>query len=144
VNILHYRDGIPIGQQADSSWLWVVPWGLRKVLHWVYERYNTPIIITENGVDVPDESSLPLDQALNDTFRVDYINGYTHNMLLAMQDGVPVQGYFCWSLMDNFEWADGYSKRFGLHYVDYAHGLKRYQKKSAAFYSALIGNRTGN
>jgi len=139
-----YKDGVPIGKMADSDWLWVVPWGMRKLLNWVYDRYKQDIIITENGVDVPNESSLPLQEALNDTFRVDFIRDYTDNVFLAIEDGVPVKGYFCWSLMDNFEWADGYSKRFGLHYVDYAHGLQRYQKQSAKFYAEMIKSTKEN
>jgi len=138
VSLPRYRDGVPIGNQADSDWLWVVPWGMRKLLNWVHQRYQQPIIITENGVDVPNETLLPLHEALNDTFRIDYIRDYTDNVFLAIQDGVPVKGYFVWSLMDNFEWADGYSKRFGIHYVDYKNGLKRYVKNSALFYANLI------
>jgi len=142
VDTTRYQDGKAIGPMADSDWLWVVPWGMRKLLNWVYERYQMPIIITENGVDVPGESSMPLSQALNDTFRVNYLRDYTENVFLAMADGVKVHGYFCWSLMDNFEWADGYSKRFGLHYVDYNDNMKRYPKRSARFYAALIKQHT--
>lgn len=132
-------NGKPIGVRADSEWLYVVPWGFRSLLNWVAERYGNPgIFVTENGCDVPDESSLPLDKALKDDFRVDFYKEYIGNMSLAIEDGVDVRGYFAWSLLDNFEWADGYSKRFGLHYVDYKDGLKRYAKDSAKWYKQHI------
>jgi len=136
-------DGQLIGELADSGWLHVVPWGFRKMLNWVAERYGNPgIYVTENGCDVPNESSLPLQQALNDDFRVNFYRDYIGNMVEAMKEGVDVKGYFAWSLLDNFEWADGYSKRFGLHYVDYNDGLKRYRKKSASWYKAFIRANT--
>jgi beta-glucosidase len=136
-------DGQLIGELADSGWLHVVPWGFRKMLNWVAERYGNPgIYVTENGCDVPNESNLPLQQALNDDFRVNFYRDYIGNMVEAMKDGVDVRGYFAWSLLDNFEWADGYSKRFGLHYVDYKDGLKRYRKKSASWFKAFIRANT--
>jgi beta-glucosidase len=132
-------DGKMIGEQADSSWLKVVPWGFKKLLLWVAERYGNPgIYVTENGCDVPNESSMSLQDALNDTFRIDFYRGYLANMVEAMIEGVRVKGYFAWSLLDNFEWADGYTKRFGLHYVDYANGLQRYKKASAEWYKNYI------
>ena len=66
-----------------------------------------------------------------------YLRNYLTQLQRATADGVPVKGYFCWSLMDNFEWADGYENRFGLHYVDYA-TQKRTPKLSAAFYREVI------
>jgi len=131
-------DGQPIGPPADSSWLFVVPEGIYNILKWISDRYDyPPIFITENGVDVPGESSMSLADALNDTFRVNFYSGYIDNVMRAVSEGVDVRAYFAWSLMDNFEWADGYNKRFGLHYVDYNDNLKRYQKQSAIWY----GNR---
>ncbi|KAL9646987.1 hypothetical protein ABK040_013843 [Willaertia magna] len=135
------KDGKVIGILADSDWLYVVPWGIRKILNWIDHRYNgIPIYITENGVDAPKESSLPVQTALNDTFRVDYLRSYINEVSKAILiDNCNVQAYFCWSLMDNFEWADGYSKRFGIVYVDYkSNGLPRYFKNSALWYSHQI------
>ena len=66
-----------------------------------------------------------------------YLRNYLTHLQRATADGVPVRGYFLWSLMDNFEWADGYTNRFGLHYVDYA-SQKRTPKLSAAFYREVI------
>jgi len=143
VNVLQYRNGQVIGPPADSSWLYVVPWGMRKILHWVADRYgNPPIYITENGVDVPNESSMPLPAVLHDQFRIDYYTQYLSNVSQAITEGVNVKGYFAWSFMDNFEWADGYTKRFGLHYVDYNNNLTRYAKDSALWFSALIQSHT--
>lgn len=129
----HEKNGVPIGVQADSDWLFVVPWGVRKILNWISQRYHyPPIVITEEGVDVPNESNFPLSQALNDTFRVNYFQSYLHEVECAyFIDHVNIIGYNAWSLMDNFEWADGYSKRFGIVYVDYANDLQRHVKDSA-------------
>lgn len=134
----------PIGKEADSSWLWVVPWGIRKMLNHVSQTYGQPdIVVTENGVDVPNESSLPLNEALNDDFRVDFYRDYLTEASKALnEDGVKLKGYFAWSLMDNFEWSDGYSKRFGLHYVDYKDNQRRYPKKSSKFFAEFIKNYT--
>jgi len=103
---LRTRGNTPIGPPADSPWLYVVPDGIRSLLKWVRDRYGNPeIVITENGVDVPDENKLTLEQALNDTFRIEYYSGYLQEISKAIkEDKVVVTGYFAWSLMDNFEW----------------------------------------
>ncbi len=127
-------DGTQLGPQSESGWMQVVPWGIRKLLKWVYDRYRVPIIITENGTSCPGENDLPLEQALHDQFRIDYYNGYLNSVEQAVSiDKIPVQGYFAWSLLDNFEWADGYQTRFGCSYVDYADNCKRYPKDSGRF-----------
>lgn len=133
-------EGETIGPIAESPWLNVVPRGIRDVLLWLAERYDNPeVYITENGVDAPGESDMPLEEALNDTFRVDFYRDYIDNVLQAMDKGVHVKGYFAWSFMDNFEWSDGYNCRFGLHYVDYSDpALTRYAKRSAEWYSEFI------
>jgi len=131
-----------IGAPAESTWLYVVPWGFPKALQWIAQRYpGVPILVTENGVDAPGESSIPLPKVLQDTFRVNYLRDYLSNMteVAIGKMGLPVVGYFVWSLMDNFEWADGYTCRFGLHYVDYTQPSKpRYAKDSVAFYTNWI------
>ncbi len=93
-------DGTSIGPMAQSNWLYVHPTGMRAILNWVAQRYSNPVIfLTENGVDVPGENEMPLQQALNDTFRVDYLTGYTSNLRDAvLTDGVNCRGYFVWSL----------------------------------------------
>jgi len=142
VRTTYFRNGIPIGPRAESEWLYVVPWGFQKLLRWIKEQFNDPdIYVTENGVSVPDESNLPLEVALNDTFRVNYYADYLRALTQSITvDNVKVRGYFAWSLMDNFEWADGYAVRFGIHYVDYKDNLKRYVKNSARFYANFIAN----
>ncbi|CAE8640603.1 unnamed protein product [Polarella glacialis] len=107
-------DGSPIGPQAGSDWLLSVPWGLRRLLRWISTRYDAPpIFITENGCD--DVAG----QGLDDSFRVEYLASYLAAMKEAMQDdGVDVRGYFVWSLLDNFEWSNGFHKRFGVYQVD--------------------------
>ena len=70
-----------------------------------------------------------------------YLRNYLSQLQRATADGVPVKGYFLWSLMDNFEWADGYTNRFGLHYVDYE-TQKRTPKLSASFYREVIARNS--
>lgn len=133
--------GHAIGPRAESPWLYVYPQGIRKLLNWIDQRYSTPslkqsICIFENGVSVPNENSLAIADALHDQFRVEYYQGYLQNVKDAITiDGVNVVAYFAWSLMDNFEWADGYSVRFGMTYVDYKDNQARYLKDSAFWYS---------
>jgi len=141
LNVSSERNGIPIGPSADASWLLVVPWGMHRVLHWVARRYdNPPIYITENGVSVPNENNLPLEEALNDQFRIDYYSQYISNVSLALSEGVDVRGYFAWGFIDDYGWQDGYAHRFGLVYVDWKDGLKRYLKNSAKWYGKLVNS----
>jgi beta-glucosidase len=129
-----------IGLQGESSWLYDVPYAIRSVLNWVTKRYNRPpIYMTENGCDCPGENTDPLPGVLNDTFRINFYEGYLNNVLMAVnEDGCDVRSYHAWSLTDNFEWADGYSKRFGLNYVDYDNNLTRHRKQSSYWYSDFI------
>jgi beta-glucosidase len=119
-----------------SPWLFVGPealyWGPRHVAGiWGAKE----IYITENGCSSSDVPAA--DGKVYDTDRVMYLRNYLTQLQRATADGVPVKGYFLWSLMDNFEWADGYTNRFGLHYVDYA-TQSRTPKLSAAFYREVI------
>ena len=125
--------GQNIGLQGESPWLYNTPGGIYNMLHWISKRYNAPeIYITENGCSEPHESTGVLPDVLDDRFRVAYYFEYLENVAAAITDGVKIKGYFAWSLLDNFEWADGYQMRFGLHYVDYADpDLPRYPKSSA-------------
>jgi beta-glucosidase len=93
------------------------------------------IYITENGCSASDAPAA--DGQVYDADRVMFMRNYLTQLQRATADGVPVRGYFAWSLMDNFEWVDGYSNRFGLHYVDYA-TQKRTPKLSAQFYKQVI------
>lgn len=114
----------------------VVPEGVRKLLLWIDERYDSPdIYITENGCAAPDEKTLQ--DALNDEFRQDFLKTYIEECRKAVEAGVNLKGYFLWSFMDNFEWAEGYDKRFGIHYVDYE-TQERTPKGSALWYRDFI------
>ncbi len=93
------------------------------------------IYITENGCanpDRPDEKN-----HINDTARIMYLQNHLIHLHRAVSEGIPVKGYFLWSLMDNFEWACGYTKRFGIHYVNF-HTQERIPKLSADFYADVI------
>lgn len=121
--------------------LTVVPWGFYKAIKWNHDRYaphskEFKIYITENGCDVPNESQLPLKEALQDDFRINYYSSYIKEMERAIGEGIDIRGYMAWSLLDNFEWADGYNYRFGLHYVDYTTPERtRYPKASSKWYA---------
>ncbi|KAH7865610.1 hypothetical protein Vadar_008878 [Vaccinium darrowii] len=137
--IAEWEGGEVIGEKAASPWLYVVPWGLRKVLNHVAQRYNNPpIYVAENGMDDDDNGSCPLHEMLDDKLRVSYYKGYLMAVAQAIKDGTDVRGYFAWSLLDNFEWAFGYTKRFGLIYVDYNNGLSRHLKSSAYWFLQFL------
>lgn len=115
-------------------------WGIDGgVLYWttkfVYERYHLPIMITENGLAANDIECL--DGKVHDPQRKDFMYRYLSQLKRAVKEGVPVIGYQHWSVMDNFEWAEGYDPRFGLIYVDYESG-KRIIKDSAYAYREII------
>jgi beta-glucosidase/6-phospho-beta-glucosidase/beta-galactosidase len=113
----------------------VVPWGCKKLLKWIDERYDHPeIYITENGCAYPDEK---INGEVNDQERLDFYKGYLEASQEAISEGVNLKGYFAWSFMDNFEWASGYDKRFGLHYVDFE-TLERTPKKSAIWFRDVM------
>eukprot|EP00882_Tetradesmus_deserticola_P021744 GHRQ01023541.1.p1 GENE.GHRQ01023541.1~~GHRQ01023541.1.p1 ORF type:complete len:292 (+),score=51.76 GHRQ01023541.1:234-1109(+) len=135
-------NGTEIGAQAESSWLRVVPWSFYKLLKYVQKRYDPKqIMITENGVSVPKEGNMTVQQAIKDDFRVNYYRGYLNNLCKAISEGVKVDTYFAWSFMDNFEWREGYSQRFGINYVDFASpNLTRTSKDSAKFLSKHFFN----
>ncbi|GAQ10489.1 beta-glucosidase 1B [Aspergillus lentulus] len=131
--LLQNKNGEWIGPETQSPWLRPHPIGFRKLLKWLSDRYNQPkIYVTENGTSLKGENDLPVDQILNDEFRVQYFRDYIAAMADAYTlDGVNVRAYMAWSLMDNFEWAEGYETRFGVTFVDYANNQKRIPKKSA-------------
>jgi len=110
-----------------------------KSLYWgprfIYERYKLPIYITENGLSCLDW--VATDGAVHDPQRIDFTRRHLRELSQAADDGVDVRGYFHWSLLDNFEWADGYRQRFGLVHVDYR-TQKRIPKDSARWYSLVI------
>ncbi|KAK4433079.1 Beta-glucosidase 42 [Sesamum alatum] len=133
--IAEWEGGETIGEKAASPWLYMVPWGVWKVLNYISMRYNNPpVYITENGMDDEEDDTSPFHQMLDDKLRVSYYKGYLAAVHQAIKDGANVRGYFAWSLLDNFEWHLGYTKRFGLIYVDYKNGLTRHLKSSAYWF----------
>jgi beta-glucosidase len=127
------KSGESIGPETQSFWLRPNPQGFRNLLGWISKRYGTPkIYCTENGTSLKGENDLPKEQILDDEFRAEYFRGYVAALAKAVsEDGCDVRAYLAWSLMDNFEWAEGYETRFGVTFVDYEGGQKRYPKKSA-------------
>lgn len=101
---------------------------------YIYDRYLLPIIYTENGVALTEWKNL--NGEIPDDLRIDYVKRYLRELHRAAQE-VPILGYFYWSLLDNFEWNFGYSKRFGLIYVDYD-TMERTPKRSAYWYQKVI------
>lgn len=113
----------------------VVPASLRDLLVRLHQdSAGLPLYITENGCAADDY--LTPEGTVEDRERVDYIHGHLSAALDAIDDGVDLRGYFHWSLMDNFEWAQGYRRRFGLHYVDFDTS-RRIPKRSAAYYRRI-------
>jgi beta-galactosidase len=122
-------------KRTDMGWN-VVGWGFEKLLLWIQERYAHPngILVTENGCAVADRTK---EEAQNDDFRVDFYREYLAGMHRAIGHGADVRGYFAWSFCDNYEWAEGYAKRFGLHWVNYE-TMERTPKKSALWIGGVM------
>jgi beta-glucosidase len=120
---------------SESPWLHMYAPGLRGLLGWATapSRWRGAVYVTENGWSA---RSMTAEEAAHDQVHVAYLSQYTEQLRLALvEDGVDVRGYFGWSLMDNYEWADGYSKRFGLYFVDYA-TQQRTPKAAALWWNA--------
>jgi beta-glucosidase len=114
----------------------VYPEGLTEILGWVKRRYgDLPLYITENGAAFDDV--LKPNHAVHDTQRVQYLHDHLLAARRAIEAEVKLRGYFVWSLLDNFEWQCGYSKRFGIVYVDFS-SQRRIPKESARLYSNVI------
>ncbi|ESQ39079.1 hypothetical protein EUTSA_v10001744mg [Eutrema salsugineum] len=142
---LEYRvtnlSGDYISSQSDGNKvIYSYPEGIRKILNYIKNKYNNPIIyITENGFDDYDIGTIPRQQILKDTERIEYHEKHLQELHKAItEDGCDVRGYLAWSLLDNFEWEHGYTMRFGLYYVDYADDLKRYAKDSAKWFKHFL------
>ena len=128
----------PRGTVTTTDWE-VFPQGLTDILLWVRERYGkVPMYITENGAAFYDPPTA--DRKVEDPLRVDYLRAHLLAVREAMRRGVDLRGYCVWSLLDNFEWALGYSKRFGIIHVDFE-TQKRTMKSRAHFYKDVIRTR---
>jgi beta-glucosidase len=122
---------------TDMGWE-IYPDGLRELLVRLHEDYPMPaIFITENGAAFADK---PVDGAVFDADRIRYLQDHLQATLSARSAGVDIRGYFVWSLLDNFEWASGYAKRFGLVYVDYL-TQQRIPKASAIWYKNFLSDK---
>ncbi|MGQ0834305.1 MAG: GH1 family beta-glucosidase [Gammaproteobacteria bacterium] len=123
---------------TETDWQ-VYPQALTDCLVWVKRRYgDVPIYVTENGAAFYDPPAVD-GQALDDPLRVAYLREHLKALHDARAQGVDVRGYFVWSVLDNFEWSLGYSKRFGIVHVDFA-TQRRTPKASASFYSSVIAS----
>jgi beta-glucosidase len=129
--VVRFPDGNP-----RTAFVWnVTPESLYWGPKFLHERYKLPLYITENGLSNIDWVST--DGKVHDPQRIDFLGRYLGELKRAVNDGVPVKGYFQWSLLDNFEWAEGYKQRFGLVHVDYG-TQKRTLKDSCDWYRNVI------
>ncbi|HEY4671284.1 MAG TPA: GH1 family beta-glucosidase [Gemmatimonadaceae bacterium] len=129
----------PEHTQTETHWE-VFPEALTKVLLWVTERYGKlPIYITENGAAFYD-SPQAIDGRVEDPLRVEYFRQHLRAAHDAMSRGVDLRGYYAWSLLDNYEWSLGYSKRFGIVHVDYS-TQQRTIKSSGRYYASVIASK---
>jgi beta-glucosidase len=135
------RVPLPTGHATTANTWPVTP----EALYWgprlLWERHHLPILITENGLANTDWPSM--DGLVHDPQRIDFTTRYLAAIRLAIHDGVDVAGYFHWSIMDNFEWAEGYCMRFGLIYVDF-NTQQRILKDSALWYRDVIASGGAN
>lgn len=146
VVVLDAASGQPRGVHQDGSeytemdWE-VAPEGIHDLLVRVHEDYGPPMMyVTENGAAFPDVRVH--DGSVRDPERIAYLEAYIAACARAIEEGVPLAGYFVWSFLDNFEWGHGYSRRFGIVYIDYP-TLERIPKSSYHWYRKLIENQVG-
>ena len=125
-------------EQPYTTFRWpVVPESLYWGPKFLWERYKMPIKIFENGM--PNSDWISLDGKVHDPQRIDFLQKYLLELQKACHEGVDVRAYFLWSLMDNFEWAEGYRERFGIIYIDYPN-QRRILKDSALWYKEMIAS----
>lgn len=138
------KNGISIGEPTAMEYYYICPEGLEKTTMYLKDRYNnTPMFITENGYGEENKSNATIEDFLLDIERVEYMKSYLDSLATAIRKGADVRGYFVWSLLDNFEWIFGYTKRFGLYHVDYT-TLKRTPKLSATWLKQFIAKHISN
>jgi beta-glucosidase len=126
---------VPGASYTDMAWE-IYPEGLADILQRVHQEYAPRLIlITENGAAFADQWDG--NNSVRDERRIEYLRDHIHVLERSCRQGIPVGGYFAWSLLDNYEWIDGYSKRFGLVYVDYP-TQQRLIKESGRWYAAFV------
>jgi beta-glucosidase len=133
------RNGVPIGEQAGSDWLYVYPVGIFELLNYIKNKYNNPIVyITENGRDELNEKDQSLWVSLFDFKRISYHASHLDYIKKAIDNGANVKGYYVWSLMDNLEWSSGFKSRFGINFINFKANVERYPKLSAAWFKMVL------
>jgi beta-glucosidase len=125
----------PVGPVTDMNWQ-IEPAALTRLLERLQRDYGVPLLITENGAAYPDGPAADTGH-VGDRRRIEYLDGHLRACHDAIARGVDLRGYFVWSFMDNYEWAEGYAKRFGIVHVDYA-TQQRVAKDSAWWYRDVI------
>ncbi|XP_019425300.1 PREDICTED: beta-glucosidase 18-like [Lupinus angustifolius] len=134
------RDGIPIGDPTGIPEFFVVPRGMEKIVDYIKIRYHNMVMyITENGYSSPPNQDVTKQDFLQDFKRIEYFEAYLEALLRAIRKGANVRGYMVWSLLDSFEWINGYGTRFGLYYVD-RETLQRIPKLSVQWFSSFLNN----
>ncbi|MEV6691813.1 GH1 family beta-glucosidase [Micromonospora sp. NPDC051196] len=127
----------PVGPLTDMGWM-IEPAGLTRLLERIATDYpSVPLLITENGAAFPDKGTSDVTSPILDADRIAYLDGHLRAVHEAIARGVDLRGYLVWSLLDNFEWAEGYRKRFGIVHVDYL-TQRRTPKSSARWYQEVI------
>lgn len=134
------RVDLPTGHPQTALRWFITPEALYWGPKFLYERYKIPIVVTENGLSNTDW--VDLDGIVQDPQRIDYTRRYLLALQRAIDEGTDVRGYFHWSILDNFEWQEGYKERFGLIHVDYP-TQRRTLKSSAHWYRAVIESQGG-
>jgi len=126
--------------KTDIGWD-IYPQGFYEILMRMRrEAGPLPVEITENGASYNTEPDAQ--GSIHDQPRIEYLRSHLQVLARAINDGVPVRAYHCWSLMDNFEWAEGYSQRFGLTYVDFKNGQRRTVKDSGLWYASVAATNS--
>jgi beta-glucosidase len=141
-SVVEYDESSSIKFRDAKSWRdencmgWPIdPKGMRRMLNYYTQLFpNLPIVISENGFPYPD---VVVDRRVHDTERIKYLSEHLAICIKAIEDGIPITGYYIWSILDNFEWMFGYTKRFGIVHTDYA-TQKRTLKDSAYFMRDVI------
>ncbi|SCP94851.1 GH1 family beta-glucosidase [Anaerobium acetethylicum] len=145
-NVYQAETAYPIPKDAYDEYAYqgsphtMMDWNVTpEVMYWssrfLYDRYQKPLMITENGMAGMDWEAI--DGKVHDPQRIDFLNRYLLQLEKAVDEGIPILGYQYWSIMDNFEWTEGFDKRFGLIHVDYQ-TCKRTLKDSAYWYKKVI------
>lgn len=136
------RDDVPIGDRTGMKNFYVVPRGMEKIVNYVKDRYNNkPMYILENGYSPPRNQDVQVQEVLNDVKRIEFHKAYLASLARSIRNGADVRGYFIWTLMDNYEWLEGYSLTFGLYYID-RQTLKRTPKQSALWFRSFLTNNS--